>query len=126
MTRQISIYKAITCLVLAGAFATAQTNTSNAPRKVLFIGNSLTFYQDGIYTHFQRLAAAATPPLKVQADKAVVGGQYFRTLWDRYPEPRQAIAKGYDVVVLQEDLPETTVADFREYSRRFVAEIKRT
>ena len=126
MTRRVSIYKAITCLVLACAFATAQTSTSNSPRKILFIGNSLTFYQDGIYTHFQRLAAAATPPLKVQADKAVVGGQYFRTLWDRYPEPRQAIAKGYDVVVLQEDLPETTVADFREYSRKFVAEIKRT
>jgi hypothetical protein len=44
-------------------------------------------------------------------------------LWDR-SEPRKAIATGgYEVVVLQEDIPETSVADFREYARRFVAEV---
>jgi hypothetical protein len=104
----------------------AHAQTLNSPRRILFIGNSLTYSQDGIYSHLQKMAAIANPPLIIQTDKAVVGGQYFRTLWDQYPEPRQAIAKGYDVVVLQEDLPETTVADFREYSRKFVAEIRRT
>jgi len=100
-----------------------QTSTSH---RILFIGNSLTYSQEGIYTHLQRMGEADRPPLRIQADKAVVGGQYFKTLFDRYPEPRQAIARGYDVVVLQEDLPETHVADFREYARKFVAEIRKT
>jgi hypothetical protein len=72
------------------------------------------------------MAAAATPPLKVDTDNAVAGGQYFKTLWEKHPHVRQAIAKGHDVVVLQEDLPETTVADFREYARRFIPEIRKT
>jgi hypothetical protein len=83
-------------------------------------------FQDGIYSHLEKMGATATPPLPIQADKAVFGGQYFKTLWEQYPEPRQAIARCHDVVVLQEDLPETTVADFREYARRFVAAIKTT
>jgi hypothetical protein len=113
-------------LLTLGTLASAQTRTPEAPRKVLFIGNSLTYAQGGVYTHFQQMGEADTPRLTIQADKAVVGGQYFKTLFDKYPEPRQAIARGYDVVVLQEDLPETTVADFREYARKFVAEIKKT
>jgi len=72
------------------------------------------------------MTAAATPPVKIQSDNAVAPGQYFKTLWEKYPHVRQAIAKGYDVVVLQEDLPETNVADFREYARRFVPEIRKT
>lgn len=114
-----------TFLTVAAAGLT-QTRTSNPPRRFLFVGNSLTYSQGGIYTHFERMAAAANPPLKVETDNAVAGGQYFKTLWEKHPHVRQAIARGHDVVVLQEDLPETTVADFREYARRFVPEIRKT
>jgi hypothetical protein len=118
---------AIFSLVLtAVTLAAPQTPTSNPPRRILFIGNSLTYAQQGIFTHLTAMGASATPPLTIQADRAVFGGQFFRTLWEKFPEPRQAIARGYDVVVLQEDLPETTVADFRQYARLFVADVKRT
>jgi len=115
----------------AAAFAVAPTQVPSRqpappPQKILFIGNSLTYFQDGIYSHLEKMGAAATPPRTIHADKSVFGGQYFKTLWEKYPEPRQAIARGYDAVVLQEDLPETTVADFREYARRFVGDIKKT
>jgi|KBSSwiStaDraftv2_1062776.scaffolds.fasta_scaffold36110_1 hypothetical protein len=99
---------------------------ANPPQKILFIGNSLTYSNDGIYTHLQKLTASAAPPLTIEADKAVVGGQYFKSLWETFPEPRRAIARGYDVVVLQEDLPETKVADFKEYAARFVEDIRKT
>ena len=99
---------------------------ADPPRKILFIGNSLTYSNDGIYSHLEKLAASAVPPVTIQADKAVVGGQYFKTLWEQFPEPRRAIARGYDIVVLQEDLPETKVADFREYAPKFVEEIRKT
>ena len=99
---------------------------ADPPRRILFIGNSLTYSNDGIYTHLQKMMASATPPVEIEADKAVVGGQYFRTLWEQFPEPRRAIARGFDVVVLQEDLPETKVEDFRKYAPLFVAEIRKT
>ena len=111
---------------LAAGTLQSSTQQTAAPQRILFIGNSLTYAQQGIFTHLQRMGETDRPPLRIQADKAVVGGQYLKTLFDRYPEPRQAIARGYDVVVLQEDLPETTVADFREYARKFVAEIRKT
>src|SRR5262245_17641726 len=49
---------------------------SQPPRKILFIGNSLTYSQEGIYTHLEKMTTAATPSVTIQADKAVVGGQY--------------------------------------------------
>jgi hypothetical protein len=113
-------------VTLLSMLSTAQTRTSNSPRRILFIGNSLTYFQDGIYSHLEKLGAVASPTITIQADKAVVGGQYFKTLWERFPEPRQAIARGYDVVVLQEDLPETNVADFREYARKFVDDVRKS
>jgi hypothetical protein len=41
-------------------------------------------------------------------------------------DPVKAIdTAAWDVVVLQEDIPETTVADFCEYARKFVAEVRK-
>ena len=103
----------------------AQSPATHAPRKILFVGDSLTFRQDGVYTHFEKLAAAASPALAVGADKSVAGGAFLHRLWD-LKEPVKAIDTGaYDVVVLQEDMPETTVADFREYAGKFVAEVRK-
>jgi hypothetical protein len=99
---------------------------ADPPRKILFVGNSLTYSNDGIYSHLKKLTASAVPPIEIQADAAVVGGQYFKSLWEQFPEPRRAITRGYDVVVLQEDLPETKVADFRAYAPKFVEEIRKT
>jgi Domain of unknown function (DUF4886) len=112
----ISIF--VTCAAMAQV-------TSSVPQKILFIGDSFTYFQDGIYTHFEKLAAAANPPLKVTTGKSVFGGAFLHRLWD-LKEPVQAInTSAFDVVVLQEDIPETTVADFREYARKFVAEVRR-
>src|SRR5215471_21515992 len=108
-------------LTLSCAVAAAQQPAvaPAAPRSVLFIGDSFTYAHDGIYTHLVKLAGSARPPLVVSADKSVFGGAFLHRLWDRQ-EPARMISTGqYDVVVLQEDIPETTVADFREYARMF-------
>ncbi|HEX5108569.1 MAG TPA: hypothetical protein VFV95_08990 [Vicinamibacterales bacterium] len=94
------------------------------PTKILFIGNSLTFSNDGLWLHLERLAAKASPSGPLSTGRSVFGGAYFKTLWNR-PEPREAIRTGgWDVVVLQEDLPETRVEDFRDYARRFVNDVR--
>ena len=101
------------------------TTVAGQPKKILFIGNSLTYKQDGIYSHLEKLAAAAAPPCILLTEKSVKGGATLKTHWER-PEPREAIIKAdCDVVVLQEDLPEINVSYFQEYARRFVLEIRK-
>ena len=58
----------------------AQTVATQVPRKILFVGDSFTDYHNGIYTHFERLAAAANPPLAVTAGKSVFGGAFLHRL----------------------------------------------
>jgi len=95
------------------------------PHKILFIGDSFTYTQGGIYTHFEKLAAAATPPRIVSTDKVVAGGAYLKRLWEMQ-SPVTAVDTGaFDVVVLQDDIPETNVDYFRQYARMFVDEIRR-
>jgi hypothetical protein len=124
--------RALFAVVLPFSINTVVAETAEArdgepvlPRKILFIGDSLTYFQGGIYSHLQKLSAAANPPLAITADQSVAGGAYLHRLWD-INAPLKAINTGaFDVVVLQEDIPETTVADFREYAAKFVSEIRR-
>jgi hypothetical protein len=52
-------------------------------------------------------------------------GASLRRLWD-LEEPVKAIDTAtYDVVVLQEDIPETTITDFREYADKLVEEVRK-
>jgi hypothetical protein len=113
-------------VLIAWAVAHDAAQTPQPPRKVLFIGDSLTYFNDGIYAHLERLAAAAKPVVSVTADKSVAGGAFLRRLWDMQGPVKAIGAASYDAVLLQEDLPETTVADFHEYARRFVTEIRKT
>lgn len=120
----------IACGLALGITALALTTVQSQaaaqalPRRILFVGDSFTYAQNGLDTHFARLAAASSPPLTVRADRSAFGGAFLHRLWD-LQEPLKAIRTGtYDVVVLQEDIPETTVADFREYARKFVAEAR--
>lgn len=118
------------CLTLAGAaFGTVtvgtQSGSTTVARKILFIGDSFTYAQGGINTHLEKLAAAATPPLIVTTATAVAGGAPLKRLWE-IGEPVHAIQTGgYDVVVLQDDIPEINVAGFREYAHKFVDEVRK-
>jgi len=122
--------KTFMCLTLAGAaFGTAavgtQSGSTTVAKKILFIGDSFTYAQGGINTHFEKLAAAATPPLIVTTARAVAGGAPLKRLWET-GEPVKAInTGGYDVVVLQDDIPEINVDSFREYGRKFVDEVRK-
>ena len=102
-----------------------QSPVAPAPRKILFIGDSFTYAQGGIYGHLEKLAASANPPLVVTTDKAVEGGAFLKRLWEMQT-PVKAIDTGaFDVVVLQDDIPETNVDSFRQYGRMFVDEVRK-
>ena len=110
-------------VVLGSWTAIAQSQVS--PRKVLFIGDSFTYSGGGIYTHFEKLAAAATPALVVSTDKAVAGGAYLKRLWEMQEPVRLINTSAFDVVVLQDDIPETNPDYFRQYARMFVDEVRK-
>ena len=104
--------------------AVSLVGAAPSPQRILFIGNSLTYWHNGLYHHLDKMAAAASPAIAIETNKVTQGGASLKKLWEK-PETRPAIASGnHDVVVLQEDIPETTVASFREYARTFVNEVR--
>ena len=119
--RSATLVASLLCATLASVVSHAQES-----RRLLFIGDSLTYFNNGIYAHLTQLAAVARPPIVITTDKSVFGGAFLKRLWELNEPVRAISANRYDVVVLQEDLPETTVADFREYARRFVGEVRKT
>ena len=101
------------------------TATPEPSAKILFVGNSLTFWNGGFDMHIEPLAASANPQLVIEADSVVESGASLRQLWER-TEARESISEGdYDVVVLQEDIYKAYSVDtFHEYARRFVTETR--
>ena len=109
------------------------------PTAVLSIGNSLTFWNGGTHVHVQNLAASAGFP--IDAAECTIGGATLGTLWRRTAPvnrctlgttPRESISTGdFDVVVLQEDMPELQprqipegIEPFYEYARLFSEEVR--
>jgi len=117
-------------LTLAAAAEPAQ------PVRILFIGNSYTFFNDLPQT-LAKLAASATPPLKIETGRALVGGATLQRHW-REGRALEAIRQGdWDYVVLQEqsllgnglsdaELVVAGPAFFLEFARLFNAEIRKT
>jgi len=102
---------------------TVTPSPSRSGHRILFIGNSLTYWNGGIHSHLQKLTASAETPAPLAADQCVKGGATLKVHWER-PEPRAVIAREpWTEVVVQEDLPEINLSYFREHARNFVAEI---
>ena len=90
---------------------------SGPPRRVLFVGNSLTYSHD-LPSMLQQLRASAGDSGFTFAT-VTQGGASCKRLWQK-TNAKQEIATGaYDGVVLQEDLPETTVEMFEKFSCNF-------
>lgn len=121
-----SIVLPVACVALLACGACAKpASGQTGASKVLFIGDSFTYTQGGLWTHFTELAAAANPPRAVTTDKAVQGGAFLKVLWE-LETPVKAIDTGnFDVVVLQDDIPETNPDYFKEYARKFVNEVRK-
>src|SRR5262249_55407301 len=106
-----------TLAVLSAAFisALAAAQALAPPRNVLFVGDSFTYTQGAIYTDFEKMAAAAAPPATVKTGSVVAGGAFLKVLWERGEAVKAIDTGAFDVVVLQDDIPETNVDYFRQY-----------
>ena len=94
------------------------------PTRVLFIGNSFTFYNGGVDAVLQALARAKGENLECSA--SVSGGKTLEWHWEE-GDARAAIARGgWDYVVLQEHSmrPLTDGPAMLKYAKLFDAEVK--
>jgi hypothetical protein len=98
-----------------------------APKKLLFIGNSLTYRNGGIEKHIVALAASAPTPNIIIANKATKGGATLKILNELTWVHDSINNGGYNLTILQEDIPELTehnVEPFYEFASKFNTEIK--
>lgn len=102
------------------------TQTPELSTKILFIGESLISWNNGLDQNIEQLAASANPPLTIEADTVAIGRGSLEKMWKESKAAEVIGAGDYDVVVLQEDLWGTGISTFREYARKFDAEIKKT
>ena len=101
------------------------TQTQEPQYKILFVGNSFTYWNNGIDFHITQLAYSADPPLIIQADAVAMSGATLEIMWEE-SEAREIISEGdYDVIVLQGALGLRVVDTFDDHTRMFVAEIRK-
>ena len=91
---------------------------ASVAKRVLFIGNSLTFWNQGVDVMVKKLVPG------VETKRVAVGGATLETLWNN-DEAKLACADNQDVVVLQEDLPETTRASFRRHAKLWCEHVRK-
>lgn len=109
------IMQIMACRQETGRFA--RTASGKAPQRLLFVGDSLTYWNMGVYYHVKSLAESESPSRSVIADSVTRGSTPLGGLW---PQARDAIRKGhYDLVILQDDLGETSRDGFLEYARKY-------
>lgn len=112
---------------ITGCSGSRPMTTAKEPRKLLFVGDSFTFYNGGVGNHVKKLAASAKAPKTLVADSETKGGATLKILWGR-PSVHEKIRGGYDLVILQDDIPEYTehtAKPFFDYAGRFDEEIRK-
>ena len=91
---------------------------ASVAKRVLFIGNSLTFWNQGVDVMLAKLVPG------IETSRVAVGGATLETLW-KNDEAKLACSDNWNVVVLQEDLPETTQASFRRHARLWCDHVRK-
>jgi hypothetical protein len=99
---------------------------SQNPLRVLFIGNSYTYFNN-LPELLSELAASANPSKMLEAQMIVRGGATLKMHWEEGAALKALQQGKWDYVVLQEQstLPITDPATMHKYARFFDAEIKK-
>jgi hypothetical protein len=101
----------------------------SVPTRLLFLGNSFTYRNGGLEMHIKKLDSSTHRATIVQSNRATKGGATLKILYQQ-PWVHDSIHhQQYDVVILQEDIPEITAhntTSFDEYATLFNQEIRAT
>jgi hypothetical protein len=101
--------------------------TSRKPLRVLFIGNSYTYFNGGLGTLVQSLASAVKGGRAFEFVEVTKGGQTLEGHWNDGKALAQIRKGGWDYVVLQEHSlrPLLDREKMYTYARKFDAEIRK-
>jgi hypothetical protein len=126
--KRILLLLTICLLVLpsASGLQPAGQKESRRPLRILFIGNSYTYFNN-LPQLLSQLAASASPAKTIETQMIVRGGATLKMHWEE-GSALKALQQGkWDYVVLQEQstLPITDPAAMHKYARLFDAEIKK-
>lgn len=101
-----------------------------APKKILFIGNSFTYYNGGVDRHLKKLAASSSPPIKLVIESQTAPSQTLKGHYYENATRRALSRQKWDVVVLQgasyEPADPSTQQEFFDFARRLNSDIKET
>jgi hypothetical protein len=94
----------------------------NPPVKMLFIGNSLTYYYGGVDYHVEQLGLSASTPHTIEADDATASMAHLAQL---YSMALTRIASGqYDFVVVQGTPYLAGIESFKTYAQLLIEAIR--
>jgi hypothetical protein len=101
--------------------------TSRKPLRVLFIGNSYTYFNGGLGTLVQSLASAVKGGRALEFVEVTKGGQTLEGHWNEGKALAQIRKGGWDYVVLQEHSlrPLLDRDKMYTYAKKFDAEIRK-
>ena len=86
----------------SGAAVASTPQTAGAPAlRVLFVGNSYTYFNN-LPGMVQQLAASASSPRQIEAHTVAYGGATLEVHWTRGEAPARIRSEQWDYVVLQE------------------------
>ena len=116
--------KITTLLLLALAFAPSAQAIGGGPDKVLFVGNSFTYYNNGLHKHYEAIVESANGLLHSRITTISSGhlAEHFAGL------PAMAASDDWDVVVLQGyskgPIGDDTSKSFRDAAEQLVRVIR--
>lgn len=103
-----------------------QKDVTKDTLRVLFIGNSLTHYNNGVPSELISLCYSSIPRILIQTEMVAVGGERLSGHYKKGEALRLIRNNKYDIVVLQEytNYPISNKEEFYNYSRIFYNEIQ--
>lgn len=141
MKRYLTVLQAILLVVLFSNAVWAQAapgpkvrqSPVETPKRILFVGNSYLYYNDGLHNHVRRIVIAADPASEsaLQYKSATIGGAPLahHSVQHLLEPGHLGMKRPFEVVILQDNstsaLSDSGRASFREKVAEFNGEIMR-
>jgi hypothetical protein len=121
---------ALIVIVACASSSALRADDVHRPIRILFVGNSYTYFNN-LPGMLEQIAASATPPRKIETKSVVEGGATLRRHWEKKKALELIQSEDWDYVVLQEQsslgvtfvvdgqLRITDSAEFYKYVRLF-------
>jgi hypothetical protein len=121
----------VATLILSATACSAElTRAGDVPRNVLFVGNSFTYYNNGLHHHYRALLGSALPGVASEGRARILTISGGRLAEHRGGLQSMLAAGNWDVVVLQGysrgPIDDATAGEFREAARDYAKLIRKS